>query len=540
MRKIINASFIFVILLSQNVKTLKAQSYFIKSLEKNASTDKLFGNIILSNGDIVLSGHTNSDILLIRSDSLGNIIWQKTYPGTPDSEEGKVCVITSSGNIAVSGYSKPNTGTFDAMIVNTDANGNLQWIKKYGHPSYHTKAWPVDTIQGDNLYLAGWTSDLPNNGNWTSGFVLRTNALGDTIWTRRFGSETIGNQTYFRTLASTNDGGCIAVGESNQYGAGGYDVIAVKLNSNGDTLWTKTYGDSGDDYGWSVKQTSDGGYIICGNTGSFGYTTFKSDMLIIRLDSNGNIIWTKTIGDASNTTTLDAARSVIETSDNNFVLCGYTGPSDEDGILMKLNSLNGDTLWSKQYFLGAGKTHFRYLNEINPGNYLISGYSNSIGTGSDDILFLKIKENGFAGGCYETSISPTYQVNNQTLLTGSGIPAYQTGFTVSAMSNSGIPTFTENMLCDSTITTGIGELEEIQFILYPNPTNEKITISPISALSYGEINVFNILGMAQKNMIYSKVDNHLVVDFSNLSSGIYFVSFTLQSGLHKTVKVLKE
>ena len=103
------------IVLSNSIHQSYSQNYFVKSLEKNMSADKLFGNQILSNGDYILSGHTSSDILLVRSDSLGNVLWQKTYPGTADSEEGKTCAITTSGKIIVAGYSKPSSGTFDAL-----------------------------------------------------------------------------------------------------------------------------------------------------------------------------------------------------------------------------------------------------------------------------------------------------------------------------------------------------------------------------------------------------------------------------------------
>lgn len=530
---------------------LHAQTYFIKSLEINTSTDKLFGNQILSNGDYILSGHTSSDILIVRSDSLGNILWQKTYPSTADSEEGKTCAITGTGNIVVAGYSKPSNGTFDAMVVNTDANGTLQWIKKYGHPLYHTKAWPVDTSFLGTLYLAGWTSDSPSSktSTWTSGFILKTNAVGDTIWTRRYGNEVTGNHTYFRSLAATNDGGCIAVGETNEYGAGGYDVLAVKLNSNGDTLWTKTLGSSGDDYGWNVKQTSDNGYIICGNTGSFSYSTNRGDMLIIRLNSSGNILWTKTIGDATAANTLDAARCITETSDNNFILCGYSGVpgkmpiADEDGVVIKINGLNGDTLWTKKYPLGIDNEHFRFINEINSGDYLVSGYSNSLITGvdsTDDIVFLKIQEYGFAGGCYETSISPTFQVNNQSLQTYSGIPSYPTGFVVSNMSNSGTTTFTENMLCDSNLTTGIENNITNDLVHYPNPTADKLTILLPNNSNFKELIIFNLLGEIISTVELSTNGDQLKVNLSNLHSGIYFFSLTFESGKTEVIKVIKE
>lgn len=541
MKKIIRIIAFIAFCLSVN---LQAQTYFIKTLEKSTSSDKLFGNKTLTNGDIILSGHSSSDILIIRTDSLGNNLWQKSFPATPDSEEGKDCAITGTGNIVVAGYSKPSTGNFGAILVNADLNGNLQWIKKYRNPSTHSKAWPVDTTFGNNLYLAGWTSDLPGNGNWTTGFVLKTNSLGDTLWTRRFGEITTGKHTYFRSLSSTNDGGCIAVGETNEYGTGGYDVVAVKLSSNGDTTWTKIYGSTGDDYGWNVKQLTDGNFIICGNTGSFGFTTNKGDMLILKVDTAGNIIWAKTIGDANSANTLDAARSVSETHDNQLIFCGYSGipgvtpSSDEDGIIIKLNSSTGDTIWTKRYPLGIDNEHFRSINKTRDSSYIISGYSSSLGTNSDDIIFLKINEQGFAGGCVESAISPAFQVNNQTLETNSGVPYYSTGFTVTSMSNSDIAGLTGNTLCDSTLTKIIEPTGQ-QVSYYPNPIVDDLNLLISNELNPQDIYVTNLLGSERKKLFYKVTGGKVIIDFSNISAGVYFVTLNFKTSAPKSFKIIK-
>ena len=412
-------------------------------------------------------------------------------------------------------------------------------------PPITAKHGRFDTSQSGSLYLAGWTSDLPASGSWTSGFIIKTSSTGDTIWSKRFGNESAGSHTYFRTLSTTSDGGCIAVGETNQYGAGGYDVVAVKLQANGDTIWTKTFGSSGDDYGWNVKQTSDNGYIICGNTSSFA-DTIKGDMLIIRLNSDGDVVWAKTIGDAGAATTLDAARCIIETSDNHFLLCGYSGipgttpASDEDGVVIKLDGLDGDTLWTKRYTIGTENEHFRYVSEISPGDYLVSGYSASLGTGEDDILFLKVKEFGFAGGCYEAPILPAFQVNTPSLLTSSGIPSHPTGFTVSAMSNSTTPVFTENMLCDSTIITGTEDLTEPKKVsYYPNPVINELTISIPTQVRPREVSVFNLLGETLQTTPCQINNGEIIIDFSSSSTGIYFVSLTMEDGKRTTVRVIK-
>jgi hypothetical protein len=124
----------------------------------------------------------------------------------------------------------------------------------------------------------------------------------------------------------TLDGGFIITGITNSVGAGGYDVYLVKTDSLGDTLWSRTYGGTGDDEGMSVKQTLDGGYIIVGWTNSFGAGDY--DIYLIRTDSLGDTLWTRTYGGVFN----DGGYSVQQTTDGGYIIAGYTNSFGAGGF----------------------------------------------------------------------------------------------------------------------------------------------------------------------------------------------------------------
>jgi hypothetical protein len=146
------------------------------------------------------------------------------------------------------------------------------------------------------------------------------------------------NNEWAYSVQQTSDGGYIVAGYTRSFGAGGADFFVVKTDSNGNIIWAKTYGGTGDDTAWSVQQTSDGGYIVAGHTRSFGVGNL--DVFLIKTDANGDVQWAKTYGGAGD----DRAFSVQQTSDGGYIVAGRTssfGAGGDDAFLVKTDA-NGN------------------------------------------------------------------------------------------------------------------------------------------------------------------------------------------------------
>jgi hypothetical protein len=177
-------------------------------------------------------------------------------------------------------------------------------------------------------------TDSFGNGD-RDAYLIKTDGNGVEQWNQTFGGTAydVGN-----SVQQTTDGGYIITGRTGSYGPGDKDVYLIKTDGNGDSLWTKTFGGSAFDLGTSVKQTSDGGYIISGGTNSFG--NGERDVYLIKTDGNGTELWNKTFGGSS----VDIANSLQLTSDGGYIIIGFTeypGNGDRDLLLIKTNG-NGN------------------------------------------------------------------------------------------------------------------------------------------------------------------------------------------------------
>jgi len=223
-------------------------------------------------------------------------------------------------------------------------------------------------------------------------YLIKTDSFGDTRWTRTYGGPSWDGGY---SVVLTSDGGYIIAGETWSFGAGVIDIYLIKTDSLGDTIWTKTYGGTGWDCGRSVTQTSDGGYIIAGYTESYGV---GGDFYLIKTDENGDTIWTRTYGG----TGWDCGRSVAQTSDGGYIIAGYTrsyGAGADDVYLIKTDSL-GDTLWTRTY----GGTDYEYgylLAQTSDGGYIVVGNTYSYGAGMTDVYLIKTDSLGNVAGIEE-------------------------------------------------------------------------------------------------------------------------------------------
>ena len=147
-------------------------------------------------------------------------------------------------------------------------------------------------MHGDTLWKTTDEGYIITGHTWSYDiWLIKTNASGDTLWTKTFGGMDF---DWSFSVQQTADGGYIITGWTESFGAGDRDIWLIKTNANGDTLWTKTFGGNGDDGGSQVQQTIDEGYIITGWTESFG--AGDDDIWLIKTNADGDSLWTKTFG----------------------------------------------------------------------------------------------------------------------------------------------------------------------------------------------------------------------------------------------------
>jgi len=234
-------------------------------------------------GGYIFIGNTGpfdaSDMWLVKIDVNGDTLWTKTFGGT-GNDNGQCVYQTTDGGYVIAG----NTTSFGAgnqriWLIRTDSLGDTLWTRTFGEDSLDFGGSVQQTADG-GYFIAGYR--WPWSAESVSLYLVKTDARGDTLWTRTIGGP--GGFAEGMCGQPTKDGGYIIVGAC---GTGLPDVYLVKTDANGDTLWTRTFGGPDFDVGYSVRLTADGGYVISGQTYSFG--AGRSDFLLIKTDANGNL-----------------------------------------------------------------------------------------------------------------------------------------------------------------------------------------------------------------------------------------------------------
>ena len=341
-----------------------------------------------SDGEYIITGSTgsygngDSDVYLLKTDANGDSLWSKTFGGA-NQDYGSSLQLTSDGGYIITGRTEYINGDKDVYLIKTDENGDSLWTKTYGGSSVDFGLFVKQTTD-DGFIIAGGTESYGNGGRDV--YLLKTDTNGDTLWTKTFGGSVFDVGT---CVQQTTDSGYIIIGGTNSFGNGNRDAYLIKTDANGDTLWTKTFGGTAFDLGNSVKQTTDGGYIITGRTVSFG--AGDKDVYLIKTDSIGAELWYQTFGGSA----FDLGNSVKQTSDGGYIIAGGTnssGSGDRDAYLIKTNA-SGSELWSRT-FGGASFEVANSLQLTSDGGYIIIGGTDSFGNGDRDFNLIKTNENG--------------------------------------------------------------------------------------------------------------------------------------------------
>ena len=335
-----------------------------------------------SDGGFIIVGTTDSsgtdDVFLIKTNSAGDILWTRTY-GTYHYDYATCVHQTNDGGYIIFGETDSYDPNFwEGFLIKTDSYGDTLWTRHLGDYAYYFFQSGIE-LNGSGYVAVGFTK--PGAADPEDIWLVKTDSNGDTVWTKTFGgSERDIPSSIYRTF----DGGFIISGSTESQGAGNLDALLIKTDHDGNLAWSKTYGGIKRDIASDVKQTLDGGYIIAGQTESFGHANYYTDAWLIRTDNNGDTIWTKTFG----TEMHDGAMSVAQATDGGFVWTGYKYISTfvQDLWIVRTDA-NGNTLSSKTYG-GTFNSIGRCINNNSDGSLIISGnYYNEM-TNTRDIWLL--------------------------------------------------------------------------------------------------------------------------------------------------------
>lgn len=462
-----------------------------------------------------IGGFTPKDYWVVKTDPDGNILYQKCLGGSKD-EEAKSVQQTTDGGFIVAGYSASKNGHVTGNHDDVGYKGDF-WIVKLG-----------DTLNIE------WEKALGGNMNEVAYFIQQTNDGGYII-----AGSTISN--------NSGDVGSLHTINNSLYGA--EDFWIVKLGSSGIIQWQKVLGGTGKDVPYSIQQTSDGGYIISGETNSYGDTsgvngdvsgyhgTGYTDIWTVKLDHNGTIDWQKCLGGSN----YDYAYSIQQTADGGYIMAGSSESSDGDVSgnkgsadywIVKLSS-SGALEWQKC----LGGTEFEYATSIQQttdGGYIVAGASTSndgdvnghhgtVGNSFYDYWIVKLSSSGSiewqksmgGTGAYDVAASIKQTTDGGYIVTGttssndgdvSGYHLYYDYWVVKLSAG----------------TTGIEETtNSVSFIIYPNPANDFVTITNLPKGA-----TVNILDVTGKVVYSSSTTNEQTstINTADFTNGIYLIS----------------
>ncbi|MBZ0207139.1 MAG: T9SS type A sorting domain-containing protein, partial [Flavobacteriales bacterium] len=294
-----------------------------------------------SNDGDVSGNHGNRDVWLIKLDAQGELQWQRCYGGS--SNDGAIAVkLTQDGGYILAATTNSNDGdvsgnhgSLDFWVIKLDETGNISWQNTYGGSGYDEAADLKKTDDGGYI-LMGTTSstdgDITHPASYEDAWVVKLDPEGNIMWDQTLGGP---GDDYGTSIKQTADHGFVLVGFSNgdSFGceSGLFYAYVAKLNESGVLEWELTcMGGTMPDFINDVIQTPDGGYVLAGSTesddGDISFNHGMADSWLVRLDPQGNVLWQRTLGGSL----ADAAYGIASTSDGGYVVAGVTASSDGD------------------------------------------------------------------------------------------------------------------------------------------------------------------------------------------------------------------
>lgn len=434
-----------------------------------------------ADGGLVMVGTSDSyspggdeDLLMLKTDVNGNVLWAKTYGGS-DDDMGLDVKETPDGGLIVVGWTKSfGASRYDCWILKTDAGGNVQWQKRIGG-NRDDQAWSV-AVDGNAYVVAAGTASF--GAGKTDLWLMKLDAAGNILWQKTYG--TAGDDAppgdydeYVARALVDADGHYLISSTTDGAGHGGDDIYLAKLNpSDGSIIWQYAYGDSEDESSWAFAVDPAGGYYLPGNFTD--PATYEADLWVVHVDTAGAIQWQKTFGIASK---WDEALNVAALADGSALLAAYFEENSNDWRSSALMvDHNGQLKWARQYRFG----NLDWMNAAYPmadGALAMVGVTTNTQTWDEDITLFKTDTAGDIPNC--NAISAFSPVMTATATTRQAISLtvntptasfHNTNATVANVTPGKV-----NRCAGVMASVGPSPLAATVQV-YPNPTGGRVTI----------------------------------------------------------------
>lgn len=267
-------------------------------------------------------------------------------------------------------------------VVGADPSSTTSFERIVGGPAYERGVLVTPTRDG-GYAAVGVTESFGKGGEDV--YLVRTDASGKVLWTKTYGGTDHDNGWSILEVST----GFVIAGFTKSSGSGGFDFYLVKTDAQGEVVWTRTYGGKGDDRCWALARAKDGGFVLAGETNSKG--AGERDCLLVKTDAEGKEVWSRTFGGEKD----DRCFALALTDDGGYVLCGQTfseGAGNRDAYVIRTDG-SGKLEWSKT-FGGPSSDVGHSVCRTKDGSFLVTGYTASFAKDGEDPYLVKIAADG--------------------------------------------------------------------------------------------------------------------------------------------------